>query len=81
MTTFRSEISLSESELWALEAAIEFYLHPLSQKLREENQEIFSSSHRAESDLILMREKNKLRMGMYMASTYSGIWQDNDGKA
>lgn len=79
MTTYSSEVVLSEQELWALEAAMEFYLHPKSQKLREENQELINWFLAAESVLKKMHETKRLREGMFMSSTYSGLWRDLNG--
>lgn len=81
MTTYSSEVVLSEQELWALEAAMEFYLHPKSQKLREENQELINWFLAAESVLKKMHETKRLREGMFMSSTYSGLWKHGDDNA
>lgn len=78
MTTYASDVSLTEQELWALEAAVEFYLHPKSQQLREENQELVNWFLAAEPVLKKMHETKKLREGLHMASTYSGLWKNGD---
>ena len=76
MTTYSSEVVLSEQEMWALEAAMEFYIHPKSQKLREENQVLIHSFLFAEQVLSKMHETKRLREGLFMSSTYSGLWRD-----
>lgn len=81
MTTYSSEVVLSEQELWALEAAMEFYLHPKSQQLREENQELSNWFLAAESVLEKMYETKRLREGLFMSSTYSGRWKRGEGDA
>lgn len=78
MTTYASDVNLSEQELWCLEAAMEFYLDPKSQKLREENKELVHWFLAAESVLQRMHETKKLREGLHMASTYSGLWKNGD---
>lgn len=75
MTTYASDVNLSEQELWALEAAVEFYVHPKSQKLRKENQEFVNWFLAAESVLQRLHKTKKLREGLHMTSTYSGLWQ------
>jgi hypothetical protein len=38
MTTYSSAITLTETELWAVEAAMKFYVTPDAKKLREASQ-------------------------------------------
>lgn len=75
MTTYSSDVSLTEQELWALEAAIDFYLHPKSKQLRDDNPELINWFLAAESVLMKMHETQRLREGLQMSSTYSGLWR------
>lgn len=73
MTTYGSTVNLSEQQLWALEASIEFYLHPEAEKLRKSNPDFFKFHDSIDSLLMKMVESKKLREGMYLNSSYSRL--------
>jgi hypothetical protein len=60
MTTYASKVNLSGKKLCALEAEVEFYLHPKTQKLREVNQELVDWFLTSEFVLQLLHETKKL---------------------
>lgn len=74
MTTYSSNVSLSETELWALETAMKFYVTPEAKKLRDDNPELQPWYLHAEMKLKEMLDAEVLREGLFMSSTSSSCW-------
>lgn len=75
MTTYSSAITLTETELWAVEAAMKFYVTPDAKKLREANPELQPWYLHAEIKLKEMLDSEVLREGLFMSSTSSSCWR------
>ncbi len=78
MTTYSSNVCLSETELWALEAAMKFYVTPEAKKLREGSPELQSWYLHAEMKLKEMLDSEVLREGLFMSSTSSSCWPKHE---
>ena len=78
MTTYSTTVTLSETEMWALEAAMKFYVTPEATQLREDNPELqpwYGPSNRVLKEMLA---DDILKKGMFMSSTSTFCWPKSE---